>query len=277
MLPYIFKVGSVGLSSFFVVMLFGAFFSTFVFWKKTKEEHLEESVVADMFLRSLFFSVLLGRVAYVLLNFSRFSSTPWLVLFYWAAPGLHWSGLMVGWLWTIYKKTKDLSWDFWQVLDLSTIGLSLYSVFLSLASLLGGSIVGKETGFLISVVYKNVSGNRHPVGAHTFVLWVFVFVLLWWLEGTYRKFAWYRNNRGEARTGFLTFTYLIAFGLIGFLSSLMSVSKSIFLGINVDLALRFSLFLFGTYSLIGRSGFVERLNLMDKWQSIFSGWRKNEQ
>ena len=68
MFPVLFSIGSLTVKTMSLFLFLGFFISSFIFWRKGKEEHYEAIELFDGFLLSSFFGLVSARAAYVLMN-----------------------------------------------------------------------------------------------------------------------------------------------------------------------------------------------------------------
>lgn len=254
MRPVLFSIGPIEVSSYGVMLVLAFVLGSYVFWQKAREEHYDEEEVFDLILMSVLWSVFGARLAYILINFDDFG----LNLYYWVAvwykPGFFWIGALVGSVGAVMRFVKKRGWDLFEVLDLGVIGVSLGQALINLGIFLSGGSVGRVTSLVVGVNFPGLFEKRHPVGLYGLIAWLAVFGLLWWLEGKYRKFEWYQLHKGNARPGFLSFTYLTLLGLVGFGLGLVSQPSHVVGGINVGLIVRWLLIFVGIGGILVRSG-----------------------
>jgi prolipoprotein diacylglyceryltransferase len=65
--------------------------------------------------------------------------------------------------------------------------------------------------------------------------YVSCFAYLWWVEGVYRTFSWYRRGKSQAASGYLVATYLIWTGIIAVLVTLYKTPTLVWGQIRFDL------------------------------------------
>ena len=87
MWPTLISIASFRLQSLTVLAILALFFAAFIFWRKGKEEHYETVELFDAFLLSGIFGVIIGRLSFVLFNWSVFSNNWWLIFSITQAPG----------------------------------------------------------------------------------------------------------------------------------------------------------------------------------------------
>lgn len=261
MWSFIFSLPLITRYSFGLLGVMALLFGSFAFWKKGKEEHYDEHELIDLTLITLLWSLLGARLVYVLMHFSDFGLNILYWFSIWSKPGFHWVGLFGGGTLAFIRYCHAHKWNYFKVFDLAVIGIALSQGLLNLGIFLSASGLGKTTSMPLGVVFPGSFEKRHPIGLYAFFLWMGVFFFLWWLEGKYRRFVWYQKFKGDALPGFLSFVYIIAFGLIGSLTAIFSEVSTIYYGINLDLVIRLILVILGVTGIFVRSGLVAKLGL----------------
>jgi hypothetical protein len=198
--------------SAFVFLAF--LWASFVFYKKAIEYHESEEVVFNAVL-------LMGILAFV---FSRFwfvaSKLEWFyghwirVLFLREYPGMSGWGVLLGVLLGALIVVNRFNRKLFDWLDLVALGLSAGMPIVYAAK--GALSVG--TG----VIFLGMTAEM--VKALFLSLWFF---FLWWVEGEYRTYDWYRFRKTQARTGFVTGVFVFGFGFINLLVNLKTKTTAI--------------------------------------------------
>lgn len=233
---------------------------SFVFWKKGREEHFDEYELVDLVLILVIWGLVGARAAYIITHFHEFGLNILYWLSLWSKPGLYWIGMLAASGLFLYRFCRTHKWDFFRITDLIVIGASLSQALLNLGIFLSANALGTTTNLPIGILFPGSFEKRHPIGLYAFLLWMICFTLLWWFEKKYRRFVWYQKHKGDALPGFLTFVYLIMFGLIGTLITPLSESNFVYLGINIDLIVSISFIFIGSAGLIIRSGLSNKLS-----------------
>lgn len=207
--------------SAFVFLAF--LWSAFVFYKKSVEYHENEDVIFNAILLMGILSFVFARGWYVASNLSWFVGHWIRVFFMKEYPGMSGWGVVVGVLVAVLFLVRKTKKDLYKLLDLASLGLSA-----------GIPIVFAAKGALVteSVVVFGLFSAELAKGL-LLALWFF---FLWWAEGEYRTFEWYRFRKTQARTGFVTGVFMFGFGLINLLVELLIHRNhlwSVYLGIVV--------------------------------------------
>ncbi|MBU1085031.1 MAG: prolipoprotein diacylglyceryl transferase family protein [Candidatus Beckwithbacteria bacterium] len=240
MWPTLLSIGPIAIHSFGVLVFLGIFFGGFVWWQKGREESFDEELLMDIYLSSLVSSLFLGRVWYVVINWSFFTGSVYRMLFLTKFPGLSFEGVLVGGLLGLVVFSLKKSFDIWKVLELSVYSLLIIEALAFVGSFLSGSNLGSKTSLFFGVPFPGVSGRRYPVQLIYVVCFWGLYKLLKFFEKEYRGFSWYSSLKGEARPGFLIASYLIGIGLIhavlGFISESSNLKFSltlVFVGVLI--------------------------------------------
>ncbi len=199
----VFRISGISIYTLGLVVVVSYLFGAFVYYKKAIEAHIEEVIVLDTIVICAFWAIMLGRVSFVVLNFSQFFkhlSRIFLLVDY---PGVERWGVFLGiflGLYLVLRKKKMKLIDF---LDLITLGFFVSSSF-----------------FWIGLNFINFYWQNLVLGFYYFL----IFGFLWKLERTYRLISWYRAGKAFAKSGFVLGFGLAALG-VGFgLEKLLFVS-----------------------------------------------------
>ena len=223
MYPVIFSIGSFTLYTFGVFAFLGLLFASFVIWKRGRENHILDEDIFDAVGIVSLVGLFGARLFYVLMNFERFGLSPLLWLSILRHPGMVFSGALILGSVALWVVSKRKSWEFFTVSDIAVTGLSLGQTLGWIGAFFSGFGSGKVVR-RFGVRFVGEESLKFPLQ----IVWVFfflvLFIILWKVENRYRTFEWYRSKRSVVQTGFLTFTYLIAYGV--FLLAVASFGSS---------------------------------------------------
>lgn len=183
-----------------LVAVFSFLWGSFVFYKKALESHVEENLILDIVVLCSFWSVILGRILYSLLNVGIFYKHWTRIFFLSGYPGVdRWGvvlGLLVGCLLVVRrKKIKYLD-----LLDNAVLGYFL-----------GVSFFWVGINFVTFYWQSLLIAFFHYLS----------FLLFWKLEKTYRLISWYRNGKTFAKSGFVSGFGLVLVGFLFILEQLL--------------------------------------------------------
>lgn len=197
----------------------------FVFWKKGKEEHIDEFSLMDIALLAGFWGWVGARLGFVLTHLDSFGWDPlrWISLVEY--PGyLGVSGIVAAVL-ALISEARKAKEDVWKVLDLAAVAVSFALTILSLGMFVHGAGFGNATNLPIGLPFPGVFDRRHPVQLYAMVGYLLVFMLLWVVEKRYRLFSWYKGNRRIAQPGLVTSFFLAGYAVLEFGLSFLRESQ----------------------------------------------------
>ncbi|MBI5150979.1 MAG: prolipoprotein diacylglyceryl transferase [Candidatus Pacebacteria bacterium] len=236
----------------FLVLAF--FAGAFIFWKKGKEEYYDEHLLFDVLLSTAFWGFIGARLGFILVHFNEFGFDvlKWFSLM--SYPGyLGFSGLLTG-AYGMFMQTKTLRWDSFEIADFSAMAVALSTVVISIGMFVNGSGFGNATTLPIGLTFPGVFDKHHPTQLYAAIAYLGLFFLLWRLEGVYRTFLWYRENRRTAQTGFIFAIFCMGFGAIGLGLSAVQQGMIVAYGFSVDVVLYIASIIGGFVVLYNRSG-----------------------
>ena len=189
-------------------MFLGVFFGGFWWWRKGKEEGLEEEVLIDAWLIMGVAGLLGGRLGHILLNWNWFSGSWYKMIFLTKYPGLNyefgWLAALIGLVWFSRKQ----GWKIWQILEMSVSSWLMVEIFGWLGAFLAGSSQGTQVAGWWAI------NGRWPVQLMWAVGLILLFLLVKKWEKEYRTFEWYKQENNEAELGFINAIYLMGLGIL---------------------------------------------------------------
>lgn len=210
MLPVLFSIGPIPISSFGLFLSLSFIASFFLVWRLLRAWDLDEEKILDLFLLTFFGALLGARIFFILQNFSTFGwgIDKWFLIMKY--PGLEfWGAFLGGWL-ALFIFAGKLKEDFWQMADLFAPGFLISLILGDIGCLLSGCYAGVLSNFL-GVHLVGVVGSRFPVQAAEALLLGLVLLQVWPLA---KKF----HFRGKIISLTLIFTGAVKF-ILSFLSS----------------------------------------------------------
>lgn len=254
MFPELFHVGPFSLRTMSVLAVIAFLATSFIFWRRGKEEHYKEDQLFDGYLLSILVGLIAARIGFVALNFTQlgFSPLAWVDVF--SHPGVSsWAGLLGGALY-LKRYAKASKWDVYEILDFAATGLSLGAVFVWIGQFLEGSSVGTATTLPWGVRFPGLLEPHHPIQLYVAVFYLLLFWYLSWAEFHYRTFSWYRIGKRTAQTGFLICVFVIASSLFFLAISMMRPPGADLFGVSMERILLSISLLVGILLLYVRSG-----------------------
>jgi phosphatidylglycerol---prolipoprotein diacylglyceryl transferase len=254
MFPTLFSLGPVQLHTLTLFSIFGFFFSSFIFWRKGREEHYSEGDLFDGFVVSTILGVIASRVAFVVFNLGAlgWNVTQWINIIQYPGTNLI-IGLAVATLY-LYKYSLKRKWDAFEVLDFWVTSISLGLAIYYFGTFLNGTGYGYATSLPIGMIFPQLLEPHHPAQLYSSAFYFSMYYYLRKVEYMYRTFDWYRYGKKSAQTGFLTSSFLILVAIFTFLMTFVRPATIEIYGTNLDLVLSLLLFLAGVLVLYSRSG-----------------------
>lgn len=254
MLPTLLSIGPFQITSFGVAVAIAFLASSFIFWRKSREENYPEDDMFDGWLLSLLWGLLWARIGFIALHWQLFGLQPLRWIDFLTYPGLTIVFGLIAGLVYLYRFADQQRWDAFEVVDFAVLALTLGSVVLWIGAFFDGSSFGYPTNLPWGVQFPVVFDKRHPVQLYAALFYLLMFIYLAWVEPRYRTFAWYRDKKHSAQTGFLTCLFFMGYGIIGVMLALLSPAQLTVYGISIDLPIKIAFFAYGFALLYVRSG-----------------------
>ena len=221
------KIDMVTIYGYNVILALSFLWGSFVAYKKALEAHFDEVQVMDVIVLAGFWSFVLGRLTYVLLNLQLFWNNWARIFFLKNYPGLsHW-GLLLGIALALFLVVRKNKQKFFDWLDFAALGLA------------GG----------MAIYFAGLAINRNIFALGAAIVSLAVFSFLWKAEKEYRTYAWYKNKKTQAKSGFISGVVLSYYGLVQLAWQLASQDRKIAVVITSIL-----LFVGGWFLVYSRSG-----------------------
>lgn len=196
----LFSISSYSVYSFSLLVVLSFLWGSFVFYKKAIESHFEEVVILDIVVFSAIWSIIFGRLIFFFVNYSVFKDHISRILFLKDYPGFSEWGLVSGMLLGLFLIIRKMKLKYIDLLDLMSLGL------------LGG----------LPIFYAGLSLFQFSLKNLIFAIVLGVlFVFFWKAEDDYRTYAWYRNKKTHAKSGFIAGMGGVVFGLKGVISQII--------------------------------------------------------
>ncbi|MFA5933380.1 MAG: prolipoprotein diacylglyceryl transferase family protein [Microgenomates group bacterium] len=178
MLPILFSIGAIPVSSFGLFLALGFLAATFVAWRLAKAYDLDESKILDLGLLTFFGGLIFARAYFILLNLRYFTNLSHIFLIN-LYPGLALWGALIGGVLTLKLLTMRAKLNFWQIADMAAVGLMMGLVFGSFGCFLGGCGYGVVSSLPVAVPVVGLIGKRLPVNIFESFIYLLFFFWLW--------------------------------------------------------------------------------------------------
>ncbi|MBI4038150.1 prolipoprotein diacylglyceryl transferase [Candidatus Daviesbacteria bacterium] len=179
MLPVLFSVGQISISSFGFFLALGFLFGTFLVWRLARAWDLDEEKILDLVLLTFFGGLLGARLFFISFNWDFFSQNPVSALLLTKYPGLEfWGGVLGGWL-TLAFFSRRLKVDFWQIADLSAVGFLGGLVLGDIGCFLGGCAIGLPSNLFFATTVVGTVGKRFPIQLFEAAIFLIILLKIW--------------------------------------------------------------------------------------------------
>ncbi|MFZ3069424.1 MAG: prolipoprotein diacylglyceryl transferase family protein [Microgenomates group bacterium] len=201
----IIRINNIPVYGFGLLAVIAYLWGSFVFFKKANESHFENRTILDSVVLSAFWGFIVGRIVFAILNMGMFGDHLSRLFLLTNYPGLDRFGVILGialGLWLCLRKIKVKFMDWF---DLTVLGISAgTAIFLA-----GLAILAFMWQYIVLAL-----------------VYLIVFIYFWNVEERYRTFAWYRNNKTSARSGFVAGFSISLWGLLFLVEKILTGNYS---------------------------------------------------
>lgn len=199
MLPVLFSIGNVSVSSFGVLLALGFLFAIFLVWRLCRAWDLDEEKSLDLTLVTFIGGIIGGRMYFVIEHLQDFIGSLLNLILINKFPGFSfWGGILGGWL-TLYFFARKARMNFWQLADIASVGLLGGLILSDLGCFLGGCDVGVPSKAFFAVYMIGFIGKRWPVQIIESLLLSITLLIIW-------RGATHFHQRGKIAS--LSFIYI---------------------------------------------------------------------
>ncbi|MBI3103410.1 prolipoprotein diacylglyceryl transferase [Candidatus Daviesbacteria bacterium] len=178
MLPVLFSIGNISVSSFGVFLGMGFLAGGFLIWRLSRAWDLDEEKILDLSLLTFLTGLIGARIYFVLENWAYFSDSFLKIILFTKYPGFSFWGAFLGGFLGLAYFTRRLRQGFWQFADIFSVGFLAGVIFGNVGCFLGGCNAGAISNFL-SVPLVGMVGRRFPVQILESMLLFLVLIKLW--------------------------------------------------------------------------------------------------
>lgn len=178
MLPTLLQIGPLSISSMGFFITLALLSASFLIWREAKREYLDEEVILDIFLVTLFFAVIGARVSFILLHPDRFGFNVlrWLLPTW--VPGFYLYGGIVFGVVAAFFISEGRRIAFAKFLDVSVSPVLFAGMVYKIGQWLDGSLVGIETRTFFGLPVVGESGRFIPVALLEAAVFLLIFAFL---------------------------------------------------------------------------------------------------
>ncbi len=225
MMPILFKLGLLEVSSYGVFLALSIVAGSFVVWRTIRNAGFSDEKVFDHLTVSIVVALIGARIFFAFVHPEIFRLSILRIFLPWQFPGFSLWGAIIGIGLVFLLLTRTQKIPYVEYFDAYGLGMPIFIMGASLAILFDGTIIGNVTNLPFGLPAVGVSGNRHPIGIYSFILGLLVFVLFLFIRTKFR------NRLEKGTIGWISVSSL------GFILLLLAFLRSdlIYLyGISID-------------------------------------------
>jgi phosphatidylglycerol---prolipoprotein diacylglyceryl transferase len=178
MIPVLFSVGPVPVSSFGLFLVLGFLAALFIIWRMAKAYDLDEGKIFDFAIITFVGGLICARALFVILNWQAFINISHIFLIN-LYPGFTFWGGLLGGVVILKFLTIRAKLNFWQIADIASVGLIIGLVFTSFGCFLSGCSYGIISNSPLAVSVVGLTGKRFPITIFESLIFLFFFFWLW--------------------------------------------------------------------------------------------------
>jgi len=263
MLPVLFSWGPIALYSYSVVWFLAMLVGGFAIWRRARDLHFEEEALFDALLIILGWMLVGARLGQIWVHWPEYSFEPLKYIDLLGRPGFWFEGGLIAGIIAALIQAKQRRWEKYTLGDVLIPGLVIAQAILAFGAFLNGSGAGWASESFWGLRFVGMYDKRLPVQLVEMVAFGGLYAWLWWAEGAYRTFGWYKGSKSEANSGFVTAGYFIGYGLIELVVSCLRPARVSVAGWRLDYLINLAIMAFGIWLMIRRS----EMNYLKVWRS----------
>lgn len=179
MIPVLFKIGSISVSSFGVFLALGSLLGIFLVWRLARAWDLDEEKTLDLTLLTFLGGLIGARLYFAIEHINLFTASPLSLILINKNPGFSfWGGFLGGWL-TLFFFAKRFRVDFWQLADIASVGLLGGLILSDLGCFFGACNIGIPSKAFFSVTMVGFLGKRWPIQIIEALFLFFALLKVW--------------------------------------------------------------------------------------------------
>lgn len=187
MLPILLDLGFFKIYTLGIFLVIAFFWALFWFWRNIKLTSFKEETMFDAVFISMLGGLFFARLTYVLLNFEDFGGSVLKFILVNGYPGLSLVGGLIGAFFTFLVFARVARLPFFEAVAYAIPSLFLALGIGKIGAFFGGSTVGSETDFLLSIQYVGHEGQRHITAIYDAIIMFIGFFVSQSLVLRYRR------------------------------------------------------------------------------------------
>lgn len=180
MFPVLFSIGNFSISTFGVFLSLSFLYGLFLIWRLARGWELDEEKVLDLTLVTFVGGLIGARIYFVLENPATLLSLTKIILIT-KYPGFSFWGGILGGFFTLSLISKRFKIEFWQSLDIASVGFLGGLILTNIGCFLGGCNVGILSNLFFALPASGFIGKRIPISLMEALL-LLIFLKKVWSE-----------------------------------------------------------------------------------------------
>lgn len=218
MFPVLFEIGRFTVHSYGVMLALGFIISMLLVLREAPQLNYTEDFVLETAIITLIAGVVGARIAFVLLEWTRFSAEPWRIILDIRAGGLAFHGAIAGAILALFLYCRYRRVSFPKTADFYAPYLALGYAFARFGCFLNGCCFGKISTLPWAVVFPAVDDAlRHPTQLYASAAGLIIFFTLLFL----RRFSYFK--------GYLAAMFFVLYSVYRFLNEFLRAEGVIWL------------------------------------------------
>jgi phosphatidylglycerol:prolipoprotein diacylglycerol transferase len=178
MLPVLFTVGPLPISSFGVFLGLGLLLSSYAIWRVSRSYDFDKETIFDFIILTFFGGLIFARIVTVLMHLSVFNGLDKILLLN-RYPGLSFWGALLGSSLTLWFLSWRKKINFWEMADFACAGALLGMAFADFGCFFGGCSYGVPSDSFLAFAVTGIVGKRLAVSLIEGLIFLFFFWRIW--------------------------------------------------------------------------------------------------
>lgn len=175
MLPILIQIGQVKIYSYGLCLVLAFLTGTYFLWREARRLDYDEEKIFDFVLSAVLGAFILGRIFFVIFNWTFFKPQIWNIILFWKEPGFHYLGIILGFFGVAVYFLKKQRWPIWDFLDMAVLGLLSAEVIEKMGVFLADPFYGVVADNFFGFKYPDQSVKRLPTALFEALFLVIVF------------------------------------------------------------------------------------------------------
>ncbi len=179
MLPVLFSIGPITISSFGLFLAVAFLFSTYLIWRLARAWDMDEEKMLDVLILTFFGGLVISRVFFIIEHLNFFQADFLKMIQITKYPGFSFWGGFGGGAGALFFLCRMIKIDFGKVLDISSVGFLGGLFWGNIGCFLGGCGAGIQSDLFFATPMVGLIGKRLPVQLFEAVIFLIILIKIW--------------------------------------------------------------------------------------------------